>query len=73
MGTIEARELYCFTTGTQPFAGAIHNAKGLKQIKNIVADAAGTYQEWYGSKGTQIFTATDIDDAVVTIYEEGKQ
>jgi len=71
--TIEARELYCFTTGTQPFAGAIRNANGLKQIKNIVADAAGTYNDWYGSKGSQIFSDTDIDDAVVQIYEEGKQ
>ena len=70
--TIEARELYCFTTGTQPFAGAIRNAKGLRQIKNVIVDAAGTYQEWYGTKGMQIFTATDIDDAVVQIYEEGK-
>ena len=73
MGTIEARELYCFITGTQPFAGAIRNAKGLKQIHAVVADAAGTYNSWYGSKGSQTFTATDIDDAVVTIYEEGKQ
>lgn len=68
--SIEARELYCFTTGTQPFAGAIRSAKGLKQIHSVVADAAGTYNSWYGSKGSQIFSNTDIDDATVTIYKE---
>ena len=66
--SIEARELYCFTTGTQPFAGAIRNAKGLKQIHAVVADAAGTYNSWYGSNGSQIFSKADIDDATETIY-----
>lgn len=70
--TIEARELYCFTTGTQPFAGAIRNANGLKQIKNVVVDAAGTYNDWYGSKGSQIFTAENIDDVTMEIYKERK-
>ena len=73
MLNIEARELYCFVTGTQPFAGSIRNANGLKQIKNVVVDAAGTYQEWYGSKGSQIFTTENIDDVTVEIYQEGKQ
>lgn len=70
--TIEARELYCFVTGTQPFAGAIRNANGLRQIHAVVADAAGTYQEWHGTKGSQIFTTENIDDVTVEIYQEGK-
>jgi len=67
--TIEARELYCFTTGTEPFATKAKELKNdLTKLKNLVSDAAGTYHSWYCTKGTRCFTSKDVDDVVVAIY-----
>ena len=67
--TIEARELYWFTTSTEPFASkAKEVAKDLMKLKGLVADAAGTYNVWYGTKGFPCFSKADMETVVTELF-----
>lgn len=68
--TTEARELYCYVTGTEPFATIIKGADRLKTVVEIVSLAAWQYCKAYCAEGEKCFSDKDIDNVSVQIYRE---
>jgi len=75
--TIEQRELYCYTTGTNPFCDRVSKlsidmacmAMAARQIVNAAIDQ---YGKDYGTTGTKIFTHDDFKVVSDRIIEEHK-
>ena len=76
--TIEARELYCYTTGTEPFKSRYENlstkmASLTIATRGLVKDAICQYGKDYGNgNGFEIFSKEDFKECVVKIIEDVK-
>ena len=74
--TTEARELYCYVTGTEPFATRIEVAKTkvspLIAIRQIVQDAICKYIEDYCTNGENPFTLEDYGEVANKISNESE-
>jgi len=70
--TIEERELYCYVTGSEPFASVIKSGNRLKTIIEIVTVAAAQYCKTYCTEGEECFSDKDIDNVSVQIYQENE-
>ena len=73
--TTEARELYCYVTGTNPFMNEIENIDvesvgSIITISNVVQRAVNKYYKDYCSSGDECFSKKDIRDVVNKIYVE---
>lgn len=70
--TPEVRELYCYTTSTEPFASAIKGAKVRQgnMINNIIADAREQYRIDYCPKGEDCFTDEESYKVLVAILSD---
>lgn len=68
--TTEARELYCYVTGSEPFSTVIKGADRLKTVVEIVNLAAWNYCKAYCSEGESCFSDEDIDNVSIQIYRE---
>ena len=73
--TIEARELYCYATGTEPFMTEVKNldverVSSIITISNIVQKAANKYHKDYCSPDCECFSSKDIRDVTNKIYAE---
>lgn len=75
----ETRELYCYTTGTEPFKTRYENlstkmASLTIATRGLVKDAIGQYSKDYGNgNGFEIFSEEDFRECVVKIIEDVKE
>ena len=65
MGKVEARELYLYTTGTEPFKSTVEatEPRFVNTLKEIILDARGTYCKDYCTKGEDCFSDDDVEMA----------
>lgn len=75
----ESRELYCYTTGTEPFKSRYENLS-TKMIsltiatRGLVKDAIGQYGKDYGNgNGFEIFSEDDFKECVDKIIDDVKE
>ena len=75
----ETRELYCYTTGTEPFKSRYENLSTEMvslsiAIRGLVKDAIGQYGKDYGNgNGFEIFSAEDFMECVYEIINDVKE
>lgn len=65
MMTVEARELYLYATGTEPFASMTRKAKTLAETWKAVRAAEKQYIKDYCTAGKSCFTEKDVEAAVI--------
>jgi hypothetical protein len=75
----ETKELYCYTTGTEPFKSRYENLS-TKMVsltiatRGLVKDAIGQYGKDYGNgNGFEIFSEDDFKECVAKIIEDVKE
>ena len=77
--TSESRELYCYTTGTEPFKSRYENLSTEMvsltiATRGLVKDAIGQYGKDYGNgNGFEIFSEDDFKECVAKIIEDVKE
>ena len=75
----ETRELYCYTTGTEPFKSRYENLSTEMvslsiATRKLVKDAIGQYGKDYGNgNGFEIFSEDDFEECVDKIIEDVKK
>lgn len=75
----ETRELYCYTTGTEPFKSRYENLSTEMislsiAIRGLVKDAIGQYGKDYGNgNGFEIFSKEDFKECVDKIINDIKE
>lgn len=75
----ETRELYCYTTGTEPFKSRYENlSTEMTSVsiatRGLVKDAIGQYGKDYGNgNGFEIFSEDDFKECVAKIIEDVKE
>ena len=75
----ETRELYCYTTGTDPFKTRYEKlstemASLAIATRGLVKDAIGQYGKDYGNgNGFEIFSDEDFKECVAKIIEDVKE
>lgn len=72
--TVEQRELYLFTTGTEPFKSELERTRannvGVGKIKSIVTKAWGAYIYDYCTPGDSPFTDEDVEEVFERILSD---
>lgn len=77
--TNESRELYCYTTGTEPFKSRYENLSTeivslTIATRKLVKDAISQYGKDYGNgNGFEIFSEEDFKECVAKIIEDIKE
>ena len=72
----ETRELYCYTTGTEPFKSRYENLSTERislpiATRGLVKDAIGQYGKDYGNgNGFEIFSEDDFEECVDKIIDD---
>lgn len=72
----ETRELYCYTTGTEPFKSRYENLSTEMisltiATRGLVKDAIGQYGKDYGNgNGFEIFSEDDFEECVAKIIDD---
>ena len=75
----ETRELYCYTTGTEPFKSRYENLSTEMisvsiATRGLVKDAIVQYGKDYGNgNGFEIFGSEDFKECVAKIIEDVKE
>ena len=79
----ETRELYCYTTGTEPFKSRYENLSTEMTsltiaTRKLVKDAIGQYGKDYGDRGRfsdgfRIFSSDDFENCVSKIINDVKE
>ena len=68
--TTEARELYCYVTGSEPFANVMKHVDNPKLIREIVDIASWKYGKDFCTNGESCFSDEDIVEVCTCIYQE---
>ena len=75
----ETRELYCYTTGTEPFKSRFENLSTEMislsiATRGLVKDAIGQYGKDYGNgNGFEIFSEEDFRECVAKIVNDVRE
>lgn len=75
----ETRELYCYTTGTEPFKSRYENLSTEMislsiTTRGLVKDAIGQYGKDYGNgNGFKIFSEEDFRECVAKIVNDVRE